>query len=106
MPIPAGRDTQLKRAKLYPDVVRVSLDDARLCLNCDIVHNGDSCPVCASATFLELSSVIGRLPQNVEFQLQPAHAPVPELSLVTSNPSVPRSGWGWSVPTKAAADGI
>jgi hypothetical protein len=86
MSIPASRDTQLKRERLYPDVIRLPLDDARVCLDCDMIHNGDSCPVCASATFLALSSVIGRLPQNVRFQERATHAPDPELSLVSSNP--------------------
>jgi hypothetical protein len=90
MSIPASRDTQLKRARLYPDVIRLPLDDARVCLDCDTVHNGDSCPVCASKTYLVLSSVIGRLPQT-NFQERPSHAPVPELSLVTSNPRPLRS---------------
>lgn len=88
MSIPASRDTQLKRARLYPDVVRMPLDEARICLDCDTIHDGDSCPVCASDTFLALSAVIGRLPQNTQFQKQVTYAQAPEKSLITSNPRV------------------
>ncbi|MBJ6724154.1 hypothetical protein [Geomesophilobacter sediminis] len=62
--VPASRDTQLKRARLYPDIIGLALDDANVCLNCDTIHNGSFCPVCASTTFMALSSVIGRMPQN------------------------------------------
>lgn len=62
--VPASRDTQVKRARLYPDIIGLALDDANVCLNCDTIHNGNFCPVCASTTFMALSSVIGRLPQN------------------------------------------
>jgi hypothetical protein len=68
MSIHVSKDTQLKRARLYPEVVRLPLDEARVCLNCDTIHTGDCCPVCASANYLILSSVIGRLPQNYRFQ--------------------------------------
>jgi hypothetical protein len=70
MSIPASRDTQLKRARLYPDVIHMSLDDARVCLDCDTIHTGDVCPVCASVYYMVLSSVIGRLPHNYLFQKQ------------------------------------
>lgn len=91
MTIAVTKDTLLKRARLYPDVVRLPLDDASVCLNCDTIHNGDSCPVCASATSLLLSSVIGRLPQNSQFQKRIFHVPLPENSLITSNPRMLRS---------------
>lgn len=91
MSIPASRDTQLKREKLYPDVIRLPLDDARVCLNCDTIHNGEFCPICASANFMELSSVLGRIPQNYRFQydLGPVQIPeqVPERVVYTSNGS-------------------
>lgn len=61
---PASRDTELKRARLYPEIIGLPLDDAKVCLNCDTIHNGEFCPVCASTTFMALSSVIGRMPQN------------------------------------------
>lgn len=76
MTIAVTKETLLKRARLYPDVIRLPLDDARVCLNCDTIHNGDTCPVCASATSLFLSSVIGRLPQNRYFEKEATHAEV------------------------------
>lgn len=73
MSIPASRDTQLKRSRLYPEIVHMPLDDANLCLDCDSLHTGEVCPVCASTYFMILSSVIGRLPQNTRFEtLAPA----------------------------------
>lgn len=83
MNVSVSKDTQVKRARLYPDVIRLPLDEARVCLNCDTIHSGNSCPVCASANFLVLSSVIGRLPQNWSFQKEaPPVAQVPEKAVV------------------------
>jgi hypothetical protein len=83
MSIAVSKDTQVKRARLYPDVICLPLDDARVCLNCDTIHSGNSCPVCASANFLVLSSVLGRLPQNSYFQKEGSPvAPAPEKAVV------------------------
>lgn len=65
MGLEISKETQIKRARLYPDVIRLHLDEARLCVNCDTIHTGDNCPVCASSHYVMLSSVIGRLPQNL-----------------------------------------
>lgn len=68
MSLAVSKDTQLKRARLYPDVIRVHLDEAKLCVNCDTIHTGSSCPTCASDHFFLLSSIIGRMPQNLHFK--------------------------------------
>ena len=68
MSLAVSKDTLLKRARLYPDVIRVHLDEARLCVNCDTIHTGSSCPTCASDHFFLLSAVIGRMPQNLHLK--------------------------------------
>lgn len=82
----ASRDTQVKRARLYPEVTRLPLEDANICVNCDTIHNGDVCPVCASTHLMPLASIIGRLPQNrcFEKEFTPAIVQVPEV-LVACN---------------------
>lgn len=64
MSLAVNKDTQLKRARLYPDVIHLPLDEANLCANCDTIHTGDRCPTCASTNHILLSSVIGRMPQT------------------------------------------
>jgi hypothetical protein len=38
----------------------VQLKTARLCLNCDEVHNAQTCPVCVSETFVYLTRWVPR----------------------------------------------
>lgn len=90
MSLAVSKDTQLKRARLYPDIVRLHLDEAKLCANCDTIHTGSSCPTCASTNCFLLSSVIGRMSQSIHvnkhnafLQTQPYHgrtcsSPMPE----------------------------
>lgn len=60
------KDTQIKRARLYPDVIHLHLDDANLCVNCDTIHSGDSCPTCASSHGIPLSSIVGRMSESLQ----------------------------------------
>lgn len=83
MSLAISKETQLKRARLYPDVIRLHLDEAKLCVNCDTIHTGSSCPACASINSLLLSSVIGRMPQNLtrkNNRVPVAHS-VPQVTL-------------------------
>lgn len=68
MSLAASKDTQLKRARLYPDVIRLHLDEARLCVNCDTIHTGTGCPMCTSTNWVLLSSVIGRMSQSLQMK--------------------------------------
>lgn len=68
MALAISKETQIKRARLYPDVIRLHLDEAKLCANCDTIHTGSSCPTCASSNSLLLSSVIGRMPQDLSWK--------------------------------------
>lgn len=70
MTLAVNKETLLKRARLYPDVIHLHLDDARLCVNCDTIHSGSCCPTCASTNCLALSSVIGRMSHNLYAQRQ------------------------------------
>lgn len=49
----------VNKARLYPDVVKLHLTDAQLCVTCDTIHNGPECPVCSSTSFIDLRSVLG-----------------------------------------------
>ena len=62
------KDTQVKRARLYPDVVHLHLDEASLCANCDTIHSGDTCPTCASTHSIQLSSVVGRMSESLQLK--------------------------------------
>jgi len=70
MSLAVSKDTQLKRARLYPAVIRLPLDEANLCVNCDTIHTGDNCPTCASRNYILLSSVIGRMSQTFRLNRQ------------------------------------
>jgi len=73
MSLAVSKDTELKRARLYPDVTRLPLDEAKVCLNCDTIHSGNCCPICASGNFIILASIIGRMPQNHGFDKDAVH---------------------------------
>lgn len=62
------KDTQIKRARLYPDVIHLPLDEASLCVNCDTIHTGVCCPTCASTHGIQLSSVVGRMSESLQFK--------------------------------------
>lgn len=62
------KDTQIKRARLYPDVIHLHLDEANLCVNCDTIHTGVSCPTCASTHGIQLSSIVGRMSESLNFK--------------------------------------
>lgn len=68
MSLAVNKDTQLKRARLYPDVIHLHLDEARLCVNCDTIHTGTGCPICTSANWVLLSTVIGRMSQSLQMK--------------------------------------
>lgn len=83
MSLAVSKDTQLKRARLYPDVIRLHLDEAKLCVNCDTIHTGSSCPSCASTNCFLLSSVIGRMPQNLHLKRHPVSLDCPVKEAAT-----------------------
>lgn len=68
MSLAVNKDTQLKRARLYPDVIHLHLDEARLCVNCDTIHTGTDCPMCTSTNWVLLSTVIGRMSQSLQMK--------------------------------------
>uniref|UniRef100_C6E588 Uncharacterized protein n=1 Tax=Geobacter sp. (strain M21) TaxID=443144 RepID=C6E588_GEOSM len=65
MSLGVTKDTQIKRARLYPDVIHLHLDEANLCANCDTIHTGGSCPTCASTHGIALSSIVGRMSESL-----------------------------------------
>jgi len=69
MSVMVTKDTQIKRARLYPDVIHLHLDEAKLCANCDTIHSGSSCPMCTSTHWFLLSSVMGRMSESLETKL-------------------------------------
>lgn len=94
MSLAVSKDTQLKRARLYPEVVHLHLDEAKLCTNCDTIHTGCSCPTCASTYCLLLSSVIGRMSESLHekkhhasLQAQAKYSGTSCSSLVSANKS-------------------
>lgn len=60
------KDTLIKRARLYPDVIHLHLDEAILCVNCDTIHSGGSCPTCASSHGIPLSTIVGRMSESLQ----------------------------------------
>ena len=56
----------------------MKLTTARLCLNCDEVHDAHACPVCVSATFVYLTRWVPRS--------QPASRPVVPASVAATVP--------------------
>lgn len=41
--------------------MHIPLNIARLCLDCDTVHNENQCPICTSKQFLFLQYILGKL---------------------------------------------
>lgn len=75
----------------------MQLRTARLCLDCDEVHDDYQCPVCASDQFTYLSRWVPA-PEHLN-KPRPAPAPPPEADvyrqLVRGTPPAKRPG-GWS----------
>lgn len=88
MNLAVSKDTQLKRARLYPAVIHLHLDEANLCVNCDTIHTGDNCPSCASRNHIMLSSVIGRMPQTFPFKRKGAPSGSPAAALDATQTAV------------------
>ena len=44
--------------------MNIHLNDAKLCANCDTVHNAETCPVCCSSNFLSLCKILNRSSNN------------------------------------------
>jgi len=52
----------------------VQLTTARLCLNCDEVHDAQACPACASETFVYLTRWIPRSQPDIRRVARPGAA--------------------------------
>lgn len=52
----------------------MQLTTARLCLNCDEVHDAQTCPVCVSETFVYLTRWVPRSQQDVRRVARPSAA--------------------------------
>jgi hypothetical protein len=52
----------------------VQLTTARLCLNCDEVHEAQACPVCVSETFVYLTRWVPRSHPDVRRVVRPIDA--------------------------------
>ena len=52
----------------------MQLTTARLCLNCDEVHDAQACPVCVSETFVYLTRWVPRSQADVRRVARPAAA--------------------------------
>src|SRR5688572_4052909 len=50
---------------------------ARLCLDCEEVHDGQQCPVCASETFAYLTRWVAA-PERRKTPRQPGETPIPK----------------------------
>ena len=76
----------------------MQLRTARLCLDCDEVHDEYRCPVCASDEFTYISRWVP-VPDTRRARPRPAHAPPPELDayreIVRGPVAAPRKGRPW-----------
>ena len=93
MSLAVSKDTQVKRARLYPDVIHLHLDEAKLCANCDTLHTGTSCPTCTSTNCVLLSSIIGRMSQSLHMKthLASLHNPAKDADNGFKRKSVPEN---------------
>lgn len=66
------------KERLYPEVIRLHISDARLCVDCETVHNGTECPYCLSKSWLELDKVLHTTPR---YQKETTVISTPEESL-------------------------
>lgn len=60
----------------YPPVTSLHLSDARLCVNCNVIHDQLNCPVCTSRSCIPLWDVLNRKPpveeENAKGAIEPA----------------------------------
>lgn len=96
MSLAVSKDTLVKRARLYPDVIHLHLDEAKLCANCDTIHTGTSCPTCTSTNWFLLSSVMGRMSQSLQIKqhLASLHSSAHDASTGYKMESIPQNKKG------------
>lgn len=54
------RNEAVVKARLYSETNYIHISDAKLCIDCDNIHNSNSCPVCTSNSFLKLRKVLNK----------------------------------------------
>jgi hypothetical protein len=72
----------------------MQLRTARLCLDCEEIHDSRQCPVCASETFAYVSRWVPAPERRTQ---QRSSTPPPASQLSQSPPSRKRAVIGWSV---------
>ena len=56
-----SRNEAVIKARMYKDnSSSIHISDAKLCIDCDNIHNSNSCPVCTSNSFLKLRKVLNK----------------------------------------------
>lgn len=63
----------------YPSVTSLHLSDARLCVNCNVIHDQLSCPACTSRSSISLWDVLNRKPLLEEANVKGTSEPAVKL---------------------------
>lgn len=53
-----SRNEAVIKARMYKDSSSVHLTDAYLCIDCETIYSGSSCPCCASGASIRLREIL------------------------------------------------
>ena len=94
LPAPARRWSDVHSVAGFAYAIGMQLRLARLCLDCEEIHDRQQCPICASESFAYLSRWVPSPERPIAARRSPAQAEAAAKSKNVSGSGKKALGWG------------